>query len=113
MTFGRCAAGQRDEKGFLFAIQFTRRAPAGLFTERILDATQHEPLTHSFYRRHAGLERLSDDLVRLVRMRQAQNVGAHQATGRDMPFVGQGEHLSQFFIRQRDQILFRHGALPF
>ncbi len=113
MTFGRGAAGQGDEKGFLFAIEFTGRASARLFTERILDTTQYEPLTHTFHRSHAGLERLSDDFVSLLLMRQAQNVGAHQAPGRDTPFVGQNKHLGQLVIRQRDQILFRHGALPF
>ena len=70
-----------------------RRTDARLFTERILDAAQHQPLTNAFHCGNARLQRLSDDCVSLLLMGQAQYMGTHQSTSRDTPFMGQSQDL--------------------
>ncbi len=96
-TRGGFATSKRHEKRFLFAIELVRCARPRVFLQRPRQSTDDEFLARSFNRGNTGLERLGDFCIRILFMRQPQNVRAPQLADRNAAFLSQGINRRRFF----------------
>ena len=112
MSGRRCGARQRNQKCFLFAIQFAGRTGARFFLQSKIETAHDKPFTHSFDGGNARLERIGNLLIGLFVVRHLQNVSARETPCGDATFVRQPFQCALLIIGQCDNVFFRHGDLP-
>ncbi len=98
MTGRRSRANQRNEKSFLFAIQFARCTGARFFAQRKIETAHDKPLAHSFNGGDATLERVGNLLIRKFIVSHLQNVSAREPPYRDTTFMRQLVQCTLFII---------------